>query len=524
MLGRARPIVLRMTVGRKLVASVAALLLLSGASTVLSVRARQRTTLALADLQAGQARLQRLLSLERELQLRWRELSVLRELSPSAGQLDVMSSRFDALDLLVRDADASPGGRTFSAAYAPLIGAWRGTLDALRARRPHDTLAPPTAALDALLAWREAEQRASGDDAARFAEALDAANFMTMALLGCSLVLGIAIVVALSVTLTSGFSRLDAASRHVAAGDYSFRLPVSGSRDEFARAACTFNDMAGALEAAIDETQKARQRAEEASAIKSSFLTSLCHDLKTPLTAILGYADVIEADVEQAGLTVSTADVRQLRRSAHVLLGMVGELLDYARLEAGRMPVALGAVAPADLVTEVVEALRPLLDQRGNTFALTDRWHGTVTTDHGKVRHILLNLLGNACKFTSQGTIAVVISPHPDGPGVVIEVRDTGIGMSWDEAATVFAPYVQANRDIVHRFGGSGLGLAISKQFAQLLDGDITVASSKGVGTTFALTLPDLEPSENAIAPDTELDEAVALFAALDDPRARLSA
>ena len=514
-----------MTVGRKLVASVAALLLLSGASTVLSVRARERTTLALDDLQAGQSRLQRVLSLERELQLRWRELSVLREVSPSAAQLDVMGNRLDALDAMARDANTSPGGRLFAVACEPLIVAWRGTLESLHARRSHDDVASPAAALDALIAWRDAEQRASVGAQARFAEALDAATFMTMALLGCSLVLGIVIVVALSVTLTSGFSRLDAASRHVAAGDYSFRLPVTRSRDEFARAAGTFNEMADALETAIDETQEARQRAEEASATKSSFLTSLCHDLKTPLTAVLGYADVIEADVEQAGLTVSASDVRQLRRSAHVLLGMVGELLDHARLEAGRMPVALGAVAPAELVTEVADTLRPLLDQRGNTFALTDAWQGTVTTDQAKVRHILLNLLGNACKFTSRGAIGVVISPLPDGPGVVIQVSDTGIGMSREEAETVFAPYVQANSDIVHRFGGSGLGLSISKQFAQLLDGDITVASTKGVGTTFVLTLPDLEPSEDVIAPDTDLDETVALFASLnDDSRTRLSA
>ncbi|WP_157898895.1 sensor histidine kinase [Luteitalea pratensis] len=515
-----------MTVRRKLITSVAALLLLSGASTILSVRARQRTTWALADVQAGQVRLQRLLSIERELQLRWRELSVLREVSPSAAQLDVMDTRLDALDAMVRDATTSAEERPFSSAYAALSAAWRGTLDALHARRALDDVASPAAALGALLAWRDAEQGAAAADAARFAEALDAADFVTMALLGLSFVVGTTIVVTLSVTLTSGFTRLDAASRHVAAGDYSFRLPLGRARDEFARAARTFNDMAGALEAAVAETQEARRRAEDASAAKSSFLTSLCHDLKTPLTAILGYADVIEADVEHAGLAVSTGDVRQLRRSARVLLGMVGELLDYARLEAGRMPVALGAMDPAELVTEVVDTLQPMLEQRGNAFVLTDRWHGTLTTDPGKVRHILLNLLGNACKFTSQGTIGVVIGARPDGPGIVLEVSDTGIGMSREEAATVFAPYVQANSDIVHRFGGSGLGLSISKQFAQLLDGDITVASTEGIGTTFVLSLPDLEPAADSIAACTDLDEAVALFAALDgrERQTRLSA
>lgn len=509
-----------MTVRRKLVASVATLLLLSGASTVLSVRIRQRTTWALADVQAGQVRLQRLLSLERELHLRWREISVLREVSPSAAQLAVMATRLDALDAMVRTATVADG-RPFVIAYTPLSTAWRGTLDSLREQRALDDVASPTAALDALLAWRDAEQRATAEDAARFAAALDAADFMTMALLGFSFVVGTAIVVGLSVTLTSGFARLDAASRHVAAGNYSFRLPLGRTDDEFARAASTFNDMAGALEAAVADTREARRRAEEASAAKSSFLTSLSHDLKTPLTAILGYADLIEADVEHAGLATSTADVRQLRRSAHVLLGMVGELLDYARLEVGRMPVSLATMEPAQLVTEVADTLRPLLDQRGNTFVLTDRWHGTLTTDHGKVRHILLNLLGNAVKFTSQGTIGVVIDARPDGPGIALEVSDTGIGMSGEEAATVFAPYVQANSDVADRFGGSGLGLSISKQFAQLLDGDITVASVEGVGTTFVLTLPDLERRQDPIAAHADIDEAVALFAALDDSAQR---
>lgn len=506
-----------MTVRRKLAASVAALLLLSGASTVLSVRIRQRTTRALADVQAGQSRLQQLLSLERELQLRWREISVLREVSPSAAQLGVMASRLDALDAMVRTATTSADAIPFVSAYTPLSTAWRGTLDALRARRTPDDVASPTQTLDALLAWRDAEQRSAAADAARFAAALDTADVMTMALLGFSFVVGTTIVIALSVTLTAGFARLDAASRHVTAGDYSFRLPLGRTVDEFARAASTFNDMAGALEAAVADTEDARRRAEEASAAKSSFLTSLCHDLKTPLTAILGYADVIEADVEHAGLAASTADVQQLRRSARVLLGMVGELLDYARLEVGRMPVALAAMDPAALVTEVADTLRPLLDQRGNAFVLTNRWNDTLTTDHGKVRHILLNLIGNAAKFTSQGTIGVVVDARPDGPGIVIQVSDTGIGMSREEAATVFAPYVQANSDIVHRFGGSGLGLAISKQFALLLEGDITVASAEGIGTTFVLTLPDLEPAADPMAANTYLDEAAALFAALDD-------
>ena len=504
-----------MTVRRKLIASVAAILLLSGASTVLSFRARQRTRLALADVHAGQARVQRLLSLEREVQLRWRELSVLREVSPPEAQLDVMRDRLEALDALVGDTTATAAGEPFSIAYAALSGEWHGTLRALRARHAREDVASPTPALDALLAWREAEQRASADDTLRFASALDAADLVTTTLLGCSFIVGIAIVVAFSVTFASGFNSLDAASRHVAAGDYSFRLPVGRGRDEFARAADTFNDMAVALEAAVADTHAARRRAEDASATKSGFLTSLCHDLKTPLTAILGYAEMIQADVEQAGLMVSTADAHQLRRSARVLLGMVDELLDYARLEAGRMPVALGALDPAELVTEVADTLRPLLEQRGNDFVLTERWHGTLTTDQGKVRHILLNLLGNASKFTNHGTIGVVIGARPEGLGVVIEVSDTGIGMSRGEAATVFAPYVQANRDIVHRFGGSGLGLAISKQFAQLLDGDITVTSTEGVGTTFVLTLPDLEPSHGIAAP-ADLDEAVALFAALD--------
>ena len=523
--GDGMPIASRMTVRRMLIASVAALLLLSGASTILSVRARQRTTEALARLRAGQDRLQRLLSLDRELQLRWRELGVLREVSPAAAQLDVLHARLDALDGLVREAAASTGGRPFAGACAALTRAWRGTLDDLRARRESTPVAPPTAALDELHAWRDAEQAASAADATRFAEALAAADSVTMALLGFSFLVGTTIVAVLSVTLTSGFARLDAASRHVVAGDYSFRLPLGRNRDEFARVSGTFNEMAGALESAIADMQDARRRAEEASAAKSSFLTSLCHDLKTPLTAILGYADVIEADVAQAGLAVSTADVGQLRRSARVLLGMVGELLDYARLEVGRMPVALDAMDPAQLVAEVADTLRPLLEQRGNSFVLTDRRHGTMTTDHAKVRHILLNMLGNACKFTSNGRVGVVIDTRPGGPGIVLEVSDTGIGMSGEEAARVFAPYVQANSNIVHRFGGSGLGLSISRQFARLLEGDITVSSVEGVGTTFVVTLPDLEPVGSGDQRVEDFDEAVALFAALDGEReTRLSA
>ncbi|BCS32515.1 hypothetical protein TBR22_A17300 [Luteitalea sp. TBR-22] len=515
-----------MTVRRKLIASVAALLLLSGASTVLSSRARERTRLALAAVQAGQARLERLLSIEREVQLRWRELSVLREVSASPAQIEVMRARLVALEGQVREAGESPAGRPFGREATALLSAWHGTLAGVQAGDAREGVAPPTAMLDALLAWRKAERRAADEDARRFGAALDAADATTMALLGCGLVVGSCIVITLSVTLAAGFRRLDTASRHVAAGDYAFRLPVGHGRDEFARAAATFNDMAVALERAIAETHEARRRAEEASAIKSTFLTSLAHDLKTPLTAILGYADMIESDVQQAGLATSMADLVHLRRGARVLLGMVGELLDYARLEAGRMPVALGALEPAALVDELADTLRPLLEQQGNTLVVTARWQGTLTTDPAKVRHILLNLLGNACKFTTRGTIGVEIDGRTDGGGVVLAVTDTGIGMSQQAAATVFAPYVQASSDILQRYGGSGLGLAISRQFAQLLGGDLTVTSDEGVGTTFVLTLPDLERAGAADPASNDFEEAVALFAALDQtpPQTRLSA
>lgn len=508
----------RMTVRRKLAASVTALLLLSAASTVLSARARQRTAAALADVQQGQARLQSLIAVDREVQLRHRELSVLRELAPTREQVMTLQGRMRALTDDVNGLERlAQDGTIFLANYRALVADWTRTLDSLERDGDPGEVLSPAAALDALLAWRATEHATAIADAERFAAALTSADRITVSLLACSLIVGVSIVGALSLSVSRGFARLDDASRHVAAGDYGFRLPERGD-DEFAHTARTFNDMAVALARAIGETQEARARAEAASATKSSFLTSLCHDLKTPLTAILGYADLIEADVQQAALVAPTSDVRQLRRSAHVLLGMVGELLDFARLEDGRMPVALDARDPAQLVEEVAEALQPLFEQRGNTFALEDRRRASVTTDHGKLRHILMNLLGNACKFTADGRICVVLSHAADDAGLHVEVSDTGIGMTEAEAARIFSPYVQANDETAHRYGGSGLGLAISRQFAQLLGGDLRVRSTPGVGTTFTLSLPDHTPSLATDLDLDDLDDAVALFAALDAP------
>lgn len=513
-----------MTIRRTLAVSVAALLLLSAASTVLSVRARQRTAAALADLQQGQSLLQRLLAIDRELQLRHRELSVLRELTPTPAQVMTVRARLRALDEDVASLDGGVDGASFRASYRALAHAWTGSVDDLSRHVAPREVMPPVLALEALLAWRTTQQASSIADAARFSETLASADRVTMGLLACSLLIGVGIVVALSIHLSAGFSRLDAASRHVAAGEYEFRLPVHGD-DEFAQAATTFNDMAAALAVSIAETQAARARAEEASATKGSFLTSLCHDLKTPLTAILGYADLIEADVQQARLEAPTSDIRQLRRSARVLLGMVSELLDFAKLEVGRMPVAFDAMDPARLVEEVADALHPLFEQRRNAFTLDDRRRAAFTTDQAKLRHILLNLLGNACKFTSDGHIEVVLRADATDRGLVVEVRDSGIGMTAAEAARIFAPYVQAHSEIVERYGGTGLGLAISRQFAQLLGGDLQVGSTPGVGTTFTLTLPEGGCAANAVIDTAELDEAVALFAALDAPgESRLSA
>lgn len=484
--------VCRVTVRRKLAACVALLLLLSTASAARALLDRQRAGEALAGLREVQRQQQRLTSVDRSVELRWREIRVLMELAPSPGQLQVLHDRIDDLEAEAQALADVPAAAAFAEPCAALVASWRGVVSALEARQAIPVPLDPQVALATL---DEAVQRAEVQAVQAsdgFIVAQRQADFSTLSILAVSFASGVLVVTFLSFTVTRGLSVLDEASRHMGSGDLAYRIR-SATNDEFARVGRTFNDMAARLATALDEARDARAQAESALAVKSAFVRAMSHDLRTPLTVVLGYVDVIDDDVRAAGLSSTANDVAALRRGVLVLNGMVGELLDLARLEANRMPVTLEIVDLAELVEDVVQGVRPLVEQRGNRVT-TDVAVPVMVTDGTKLRHILQNLIGNACKFTEAGDITVRTrhATSADGAiGVRVTVSDTGIGMSPEELRRVFEPFQQANASVQQRFGGTGLGLAITRGYVDLLEGTVAVDSATGQGTTFTVWLPD---------------------------------
>lgn len=237
--------------------------------------------------------------------------------------------------------------------------------------------------------------------------------------------------------------------------------------------------------------QLARKEAEAASRAKSEFLAAMSHELRTPLNAILGYVDLMEQEIQGPLTGDQRRSVERIRKSGKHLLRLVNDVLNFTRVQAGRVTYEIREVA----VNEIFEDLKPLvvpqMSRKSIDFEILPCTEGsTVRADATKVGQILLNLLTNALKFTPEGG-EVVVECVADDESARIRVRDTGSGIDPGRQETIFEPFVQVDRDL-HEDSqkGVGLGLAISRDVARAMDGDLTVESEVGRGSTFTLELP----------------------------------
>ncbi len=246
--------------------------------------------------------------------------------------------------------------------------------------------------------------------------------------------------------------------------------------------------------AASDQAQtltEAKKEAEAASRAKSELLANMSHELRTPMTAMLGFSEVLVADLEEPDRKEMVATVL---RNGEYLLRLIDDLLDLSRIEAGRLNVESVPCSPREIVAEVIELLEPRAREKGLVllYECEGEIPSFIRTDSTRLRQILINLVGNAVKFTEMGSVRVVIkhSIQDAKDGCLgFRVIDTGIGMTSEQMSRLFVPFVQADTSSTRRYGGSGLGLAISKQLALLLGADITVDSVPGEGSVFTLTL-----------------------------------
>ena len=244
---------------------------------------------------------------------------------------------------------------------------------------------------------------------------------------------------------------------------------------------------------AQDELQKSKEAAESASQTKSAFLASMSHELRTPLNAIIGYSEMIEEDLTALGHHDLVSDQEKIRQSGRHLLGVIDDILDLSKIEAGRMDIVLETFDVDRMLDEVLAAMRPVVARNGNALRLERAGDlGLMRADPTKVRQVLLNLLSNAAKFTETGTIVLRAARSREGglPWLSFEVSDTGIGMTPEQMARLFEPFSQADSSTTRRYGGTGLGLFISRHVCRMMGGDITCTSEVDMGSTFAVRLP----------------------------------
>ena len=330
-------------------------------------------------------------------------------------------------------------------------------------------------------------------------QAVETANFRSIVLTACFA--GAAIALALLCGFVISWSCLLPLRKAqeflgaVSAGDFTATITVP-NRDEFGAQAARLNRMSGELGRLMDEQQRAaaslralNTSLERASRAKSEFLANMSHELRTPMNAILGFTEMLRDGLYGEVPDELKEPLADIHTNGRHLLGLINDVLDLSKIEAGRMDLTLQEYAVQDVVDSVRVSLRSLALERGLEFAT--RVPPDLPIAYGDAKRItqcLMNLAGNALKFTRQGRVEIAVELQ--GDELFYRVADTGIGISRDELGKVFDEFRQADAAVTREFGGTGLGLSITKRFIEMHGGRIWVESEPGEGSTFWFAVP----------------------------------
>ena len=378
---------------------------------------------------------------------------------------------------------------------------------------------------------REAE-RESAESTARSSDAIASGRNWLILIAAASL--GLAGLIVWQFVLRYVVARLSDLARSmfaIAQGNLGAPLPAAGPDElgDMSRALVVFRDNARELRAAKEEAETARAEAEAASRTKSTFLANMSHELRTPLNAIIGYSEMLLEDAGDRGDQASAGDLQKIQSAGKHLLGLINDVLDLSKIEAGRMDVYLEQVYLAKLIENVTTMVEPMVVKNGNRLIVECPGDiGSLRTDLTKLRQILINLLSNAAKFTREGDVTLRLS-RETGAGGVSQIKfavfDTGIGMTEEQIGRLFQAFTQSDSSTTRNYGGTGLGLSITRHFCAMLGGSIQVASAPGKGSTFTVLLPDQPAAHSApkqeeirIAAAGDAGLAITVLVVDDDP------
>jgi signal transduction histidine kinase/CheY-like chemotaxis protein len=260
-------------------------------------------------------------------------------------------------------------------------------------------------------------------------------------------------------------------------------ISVSRTRSKAVRLAY---NMTLSLRESERQQRELASRAEQANLAKSEFLANMSHEIRTPMTAILGYTDILSASDRNPA---DTESLRVIRRAGEHLLTIINDVLDLTRIEAGRFEIEMATVEVAVLIEDVISGFHGLAADRGIELrlVLTSQIPSLVHTDNIRIRQILIHLIGNAIKFTEDGSVTLEVNFETDH--LRLRVIDTGIGIGSEDIERIFSPFEQADNSASRHHNGTGLGLAISRKLAKMLDGELIAESEPGKGSVFTLTV-----------------------------------
>jgi signal transduction histidine kinase/CheY-like chemotaxis protein len=287
---------------------------------------------------------------------------------------------------------------------------------------------------------------------------------------------------------------------------------------------------ANELETYTKELIRAKEMAETANLTKSQFIANVSHELRTPLNAIIGYSEMLQEDALDIGEDSFVVDLKKIHSAGKHLLGLINDVLDISKIEAGKMEVYTETFELLPVLNDIATTIQPLVERQANTLAVEYGENlGDIHADLTKVRQMLLNLLSNATKFTEKGTVTLKANRMIETDGkhwIDFQISDTGIGMTSDQQHKIFEAFTQADASTTRKYGGTGLGLVITKRFAEMMGGNVSVNSEFGHGSTFHVRLPvevEVDPAHRREAtigdmlPLEGLDEGQGTILVIDD-------